>query len=417
MVKPGVRHHGDGSLDEDSSLLQPSLQVEIQKQEEMMNRRAFSFLSGSQVRWMSKRKPNASNSAKTYIPPSRVLQLRSIFKGLDFDGSGEISLQELKDAVSYVAASKTGTGPPLIKDPVGISKLFESMDIDGNGVVDFEEFLLGMTANSADGDASAVKDVAGMQQAFYEFANQHRRQMIIDKMKDESVPVTERYDEFRKLYAIKFIKEDASGGVSTEDLIKQAKRDAAQEKGEMASASRVIRQREIARSRAAGINFHEKMAVLHPHKDGPYPAALKGYIGSTVPPLLNKGAGVYRSQFKLGSSKSMEAFKRETLERSIAGCVSRQVAGSMAKFPLPVESTHMPPLALSRSTSQLAMAASREAAQVRAGMADLRRDVLQAPVGMRQQIVDRALASKVDFDRESHHHHHHHHHRSGHHGH
>jgi hypothetical protein len=121
--------------DEDLSLSQ----AELREQEAVMSKRAYSGLSGSQIRWMAKRKPSASTSAKSFIPPSRVLQLHSIFKGLDFDGSGEISLEELKDAIKYVSTSNTGTGPPLIKDPEGIANLFQSMDIDGNGVVDFEE--------------------------------------------------------------------------------------------------------------------------------------------------------------------------------------------------------------------------------------------------------------------------------------
>ena len=260
MVKAAVRHKGDGSLDEDSSSARPAaLTEELRQQEAIMNKRAFSFLSGSQIRWMGKHKPNASGSAKTYIAPTRVLQLRSIFKGLDFDGSGEISLQELKDAISYVAASKTGSGPPLIKDPVGISKLFESMDINGDGVVDFEEFLLGMTAPSGGGKDSGAADIAGLQQAFYDFANQHRRQLIIDKMKDNSVSVVDRYAEFRKLYTIKFIKDDFGGAVTTEDLIKQAIKGAAEERGEMANASRFVRLKEISRSRAAAISHHDKV--------------------------------------------------------------------------------------------------------------------------------------------------------------
>ena len=85
---------------------------EMQAHQDQQNRRAFTYLSGDAVRWMQKRKPAADSNAKNFIPPMRVLQLRSIFRGLDFDGSGEIDIDELKDAVKFVANADTGSGPP-----------------------------------------------------------------------------------------------------------------------------------------------------------------------------------------------------------------------------------------------------------------------------------------------------------------
>lgn len=384
--------------------------VEMKRQEEIMNKRAFSYMSGDQIRWMSKRKPSASSAAKGFVPPSRVLQLRAIFKGLDFDGSGEISLQELKDAVRYVASSKVSSGPPLIKDPEGIATLFESMDIDGNGVVDFEEFLLGMTSSEGSGNAN---DIASLQNAFYDFANQHRRTMIIDKMKDGSIPVVERYAEFRKLYAIKFHKAEMLGGVTTEDLIKSAQKDAAAEQGEMSQASKHIRHKELVRARAAAISHHETMRQAFPKKDGPYPVALRGYIGSTIPSLANKGAGVYKSRKYyqgMGTSKSLEELKREKFDEDTHSLVTQTVANSMCKFSLPKESTHLPPLSLSRSSSGFAALAGKDAHKMRSGIVDIHRDVLAPPVSIREAIIQRAKDSRLDFDQKREHHHHHHHH-------
>ena len=58
-----------------------------------------SFLKPDAVRWMNARRPNAAHSKKEYISANRIIQLRSIFRGLDFDASGELSLVELKEAV------------------------------------------------------------------------------------------------------------------------------------------------------------------------------------------------------------------------------------------------------------------------------------------------------------------------------
>jgi hypothetical protein len=70
-----------------------------------------SYLTPDALRWMNKRRANAGSSV-AHITPSRALQLRAIFRGLDFDGSGEISLDELKEAVQYVADADDG-GEPL----------------------------------------------------------------------------------------------------------------------------------------------------------------------------------------------------------------------------------------------------------------------------------------------------------------
>ena len=393
--------------DEDRSL---SL-AEIREQEAVMSKRAYSGLSGSQIRWMAKRKPSASTSTKSFIPPSRVLQLRSIFKGLDFDGSGEISLEELKDAIKYVSSSNTGTGPPLIKDPDGIANLFQSMDIDGNGVVDFEEFLLGMT--SAGDRGPSLTEVGALQNAFYDFANQHRRTMILDKMKDENVPVVERYAEFRKLYAIKFIKEEAGiSAVTVEDVIRQAQRDAKIERGDLAAAGRELRQKEVLRSRVASISHKEKMRTVNPAREAPIPVPLKGYMGSSVPLLANKGAGVYRSRKQLqalGHSRTEEDLRRQEIAFQTEEVMATRLARNMSRFPLLAEDTYMPPLAVSRSSVQLAGLVAQEAVRLRAGKVDIVKDVLPAPASVRRAIVQRALDSDPHRDRQSHHHHHHHH--------
>ena len=408
-----VAQHGVvGKVEDDST----AAEEELAEQADVMNRRAFSFMSGEQIRWMSKRKPSGKTAIKPFVPPSRVIQLRSIFKGLDIDGSGEISLQELKDAVRYVAQAKTGSGPPLIKDPEAIAALFESMDIDGNGVVDFEEFVLGMTAPTTDGGPS-VKDINALQAAFYDFANQHRRTMIVDKLKDTSIPASVRYDEFRKLYAIKFLRDDDSGALTLEDKIKYAEKEAAAEKSQMAAASNVIRRKEVMRARAASIAFHERHRLEHPVKDGPYPAALKGYIGSTVPILVNKGAGVYRSRKhlqSLGTSKTLEEFKKETMDFAILASQPERLARNMSHFRLAPAPTHTPSLSLTRSSTQLARAAGKEAALMRSMVADARTDILPAPVNVRAAIERRVAESKTEFERPHHHHHHHHHHGHGH---
>jgi len=237
-------------LDEDS--LGRSTEVALINEHAAAVKKCPSFLSAEALRWMNKRRPCASNSSgsssKQHVAPSRILQLRSIFKGLDFDGSGEISLEELKQAISYVGDRNEG-GEPLFEDPDKINSFFESMDTDGNGSVDFDEFLVGMTSQD---DGS--NNMARMQQAFFDFANQHRRQMIIDKVADKNIPDLERFEEMIKLFNIQFFKEEKEC-TSVEDQIRAAKAEAISERKQLQAESGKIRQIECARARGAAIYF------------------------------------------------------------------------------------------------------------------------------------------------------------------
>jgi len=306
--------------------------LELQKQEELSNRKAFTFLSGDAVRWMNKRRPKASSSSSGFIAPSRVLQLRAIFRGLDFDNSGEISLQELKDAVRYVSASQSGsTAPPLFEDPDAVISLFESMDIDGNGAVDFNEFLLGMTSESA-GDTA--KHVGRMKEAFYDFANKHRRQMIIDKIKDESIGTLERYGELTKLYNIKFLKKEVQE-VTVQEMIAKALKDAKDEKAEMQQASERLRKLELKRARAAAV-FFEESTKMSSNQASSLSSALKRLTGD------------------------------KDTDDAIMYKATNTVSKHLANFPMAGSSTYEPPLAVSKSLADLRRGARDEALLMRA---------------------------------------------------
>lgn len=58
--------------------------------------------------------------------------LKQMFKGMDTDNSGTITLEELKQGLS-----KSGT--KLTESEV--QQLMEAADADGNGTIDYEEFI------------------------------------------------------------------------------------------------------------------------------------------------------------------------------------------------------------------------------------------------------------------------------------
>lgn len=94
---------------EEPKLDKATLKILKEQEQESLNK-SVSFLSPEAIKWMNKRKPSARHSTTAHILPSRAIQLKEIFKGLDFDGSGSIDIHELKEAVEYVANSEAGRG-------------------------------------------------------------------------------------------------------------------------------------------------------------------------------------------------------------------------------------------------------------------------------------------------------------------
>ena len=78
--------------------------------DEMVNNKSVSFLSSDAISWMNKHRPRAMNglAQQSHLTPAQALHYRSIFKGLDFDGSGGISLEEMEEAISYVGKHEPG---------------------------------------------------------------------------------------------------------------------------------------------------------------------------------------------------------------------------------------------------------------------------------------------------------------------
>jgi len=62
--------------------------------------------------------------------------LRKIFDKYDTDESGELDASELKLALRYITGSDV--------DVEDCERIVRSMDTDGNGVIDFHEFMLAL---------------------------------------------------------------------------------------------------------------------------------------------------------------------------------------------------------------------------------------------------------------------------------
>ena len=123
----------------------------------------------------------------------RERQLRSIFQGLDFDGMGDIHLELVKEAADYAEEKlKPKRGEPVFTNVRG---MFEAMDEDGDGTVDFHEFTIAMTGSSSSTmDKATEHDVERLTARFLEFANIKKRERAIEEI-DAKTGVEEGNDK------------------------------------------------------------------------------------------------------------------------------------------------------------------------------------------------------------------------------
>lgn len=110
-------------------------------------------------------------------------------------------MKEFKEAIAYVEAHTKG--PSIFGDPKKVKEIFEEMDADGSGTVDFDEFVTALTSDSKSGTNSG-NELSKLQNTFYEFANMHRRQNVLDKIADKKSEDPNRYKEFDRLFRMEY---------------------------------------------------------------------------------------------------------------------------------------------------------------------------------------------------------------------
>jgi Ca2+-binding EF-hand superfamily protein len=143
-------------------------------------------LSSDSIRWLKRRRMSDAKH-RVAITHYREGQLREIFDGLDFDSQGVIDLEELKSAVQYAEDQLKGKRGPSFKD---VGKMFEAMDEDGNGEVDYHEFMCAMTGSSKSLiDIASESDIEKLRAKFKEYAIKKKREHF-HKVIGEERPVT-----------------------------------------------------------------------------------------------------------------------------------------------------------------------------------------------------------------------------------
>jgi hypothetical protein len=107
-------------------------------------------LTEDTVRWMKSRR-HPRTTCPVPISRYREKQLRDMFDGLDFEKKGYIDLPVLKDVIRYIEANSVKkerrTHPSYQQNEISmkeVEKVFDNMDIDGDGKVDYQEFTHAM---------------------------------------------------------------------------------------------------------------------------------------------------------------------------------------------------------------------------------------------------------------------------------
>lgn len=72
--------------------------------------------------------------ASQLLSKSERENLAKIFRAMDANGDGKLSLQEIKDGYNQFFGNKL--------DDTEIEKMFNSVDIDGSGFIDYSEFVV-----------------------------------------------------------------------------------------------------------------------------------------------------------------------------------------------------------------------------------------------------------------------------------
>ena len=283
------------------------VEEENEKTEEERTLKNMTMLPPDSIRWMNKRRPlNQVITKPRHIPPHLASQLREMFDGLDFDGGGEIDMKEFKEAIAYVTKYSSVATSEILGDPKNVAAIFRAMDADGSGQVDFDEFVLAMTADKSNSGRS--KDLTKFRSTFYDFANIHRRQNMLEVIKNDHLDDKTKLKEFQRLFRVEYFHAEEIN-LSVEDQVAKTTKEVMKEKRKLAKLYKDKRHLEIVRSRAAdSITKAERDRLVRYHKPG-----TKFEI-----PDINKASKSYSKRKKFGQKLEEFSMRKKTFLPSLS---------------------------------------------------------------------------------------------------
>ena len=104
----------------------------------------------------------------SHFEPDEIARLGKRFKKLDLDNSGSLSVDEFMRYLTFLSIlfTEKSSLPELHQNPL-VQRVIEIFDQDGNGEVDFIEFIEGVSQFSVKGDKDSKLKC---ELCFYDFA-------------------------------------------------------------------------------------------------------------------------------------------------------------------------------------------------------------------------------------------------------
>lgn len=163
-------------------------------------------LNFSTIRWLEKHH-NHRVVKRAELDEGKVRQLREMFDHMDMDGSGDIEVDEVEQAMKFVRA----LNPQHPFDREKILQTFEYTDSDGSGTLSFDEFLTVMTSDDVGHTFFRLSDeqrADGDEKSFFQFATLYRREMLLNSITGGSKNMQrQRFNMFRELFDLQLLSD------------------------------------------------------------------------------------------------------------------------------------------------------------------------------------------------------------------
>ncbi|KAK3137878.1 hypothetical protein QOZ80_5AG0361610 [Eleusine coracana subsp. coracana] len=160
-----------------------------------------------QFRAMNKLKKVALKVVAENLSEEEIVRLKEMFKSLDTDNSGTITLEELRTGLPKLGTKVTESE---------IRQLMEAADVDGNGIIDYAEFI------SATMHMNRLEKEDHIYKAFEYFDKDHSGYITVDEL-EEALKKYDMGDEATIKEIIAEVDTDHDGRINYEEFVAMMK--------------------------------------------------------------------------------------------------------------------------------------------------------------------------------------------------
>ena len=139
------------------------------------------------------------------LTEEEIADFQEVFSLFDEDGSVTISTKELESVMAYLGQNST---------EAGLQDLINEVDIDGDGAIDFNEFLTLMVGKSK--EVNLEKELIG---AFRVFDRDENGYIILGELKNVMASVGERLSDEEVMQMIREADIDRDSQINYEEFV------------------------------------------------------------------------------------------------------------------------------------------------------------------------------------------------------